>query len=192
MISTRSACPSSHRKQIRHWSLIRTLYSPLRSPFNASSLFEGGSRRSSSLTAASIALSLMNARCWISRGNLFTNSRLKTRSVFASRKDLITTNSKQLVYKPSSLAPRRGRSRLVRSPRLQSLVIGKARRGPEGQLLGEQRLSVVLAEVRREGVKRETRVSGGARLTLRSRSRKKWLIFAQPRPRPQPTSLGIL
>ena len=46
--------------------------------------------------------------------------------------------------------PRCGRSCLVRPPRFQSLTSRKTRRGSESQLLGEQRLSMVLAAVTRE------------------------------------------
>ena len=48
--------------------------------------------------------------------------------------------------------PRRGRPSLVRASRFQSLVTRKARWEPKNQLLGEQRLSVVLAEVRGKGI----------------------------------------
>ena len=49
--------------------------------------------------------------------------------------------------------PRRGRPGLVRPHRLQSVALGKTRRRSESQLLGEQRLSVVFAEVRGKGIK---------------------------------------
>ena len=41
-ISTSCDSPSSHRKQTRHWSLIRMLYCPARSPSSFSSRFPGG------------------------------------------------------------------------------------------------------------------------------------------------------
>src|SRR6266540_4838612 len=51
----------SHRKQIRHWSLMRMLCSPNRSPASFSSRLPGGTRRSSSVVAASSWTSFRSA-----------------------------------------------------------------------------------------------------------------------------------
>ena len=53
--------PASHRKQMRHWSLILILVWPARFPFNNSGRFPGGLRRSSIVAAASSWRSLRSA-----------------------------------------------------------------------------------------------------------------------------------
>ena len=61
MISMPEALPSRQPKQRRHWSLIRMLHWPFRSPFSASRRFCGGTRKSSIRTAISSCLSFRSA-----------------------------------------------------------------------------------------------------------------------------------
>ena len=74
---------------MRHWSLIRMLYCPLRFPFSFSSLFPGGIRRSSSASAASRIRSLRCAERKICLGSFRGIWPLNSLSVSESAKDLI-------------------------------------------------------------------------------------------------------
>ena len=69
MISTSKASPFEKRKHTRHWSLIRILHCPLRSPLRASERFDGGDLRSSILVAALSCVSRIAARPRISEAS---------------------------------------------------------------------------------------------------------------------------
>src|SRR5262249_30299685 len=90
MISTSWASPSCHRKQIRHWSLIRMLCCPARSPRSASSRLFGGTRRSRRICALFSIRSFLRATCWISVGSLLDRSPRQTLSVSRERNERIT------------------------------------------------------------------------------------------------------
>src|SRR5215831_12698772 len=77
MISTSWASPSCHRKQIRHWSLIRMLCCPARSPRSALSLLFGGTRRSRRICALFSIRSFLRATCWISVGTAHSEPALQ-------------------------------------------------------------------------------------------------------------------
>src|SRR6266540_1783026 len=73
-MSTSAAPASIQRKQIRHWSLIRMLYCPLRSPFRASSRLAGGIRRSSRRRELFSIRSFRRATSWIDPGRRLERS----------------------------------------------------------------------------------------------------------------------
>jgi hypothetical protein len=76
------------------------LHCPLRSCFNASSRFEGGKRRSSSVVAALSWISRIAARLRISGGKRRDFPVVKKRSVSEEAKERITEDDcKQNVYK---------------------------------------------------------------------------------------------
>ena len=74
------------------------LYCPSRSPRNASRWLLGGTRRSSSTTAACNCTNFRSTVRWISGGNLRERSRRKMRSASALRKLRIMTNSNEARY----------------------------------------------------------------------------------------------
>ena len=77
-------------KQIRHWSLTRTLYWPARLPDSFSSRLPGGTRKSLMLSAALMRTSLLYASLLSSGLSFFTNRRCQIASVSLSRNERIT------------------------------------------------------------------------------------------------------
>ncbi|MGB7160952.1 MAG: hypothetical protein WBD40_23020 [Tepidisphaeraceae bacterium] len=98
-ISTSNASPPFHWKQIRHWSLIRMLYCPARSPESFSRRFAGGTRRSATNSAASSMSSFRNAAFWTATENRREPCRAKICSAWTSAKlRIIPHNDSALRY----------------------------------------------------------------------------------------------
>ena len=89
MISTSNASPLSQLKQIRHWSFIRRLYCPERSPLSDSSLFPGTAANSSRSSTVLSRSSLTLARVCISCGRRREKPRFQICSASLFLNDLI-------------------------------------------------------------------------------------------------------
>lgn len=75
---------SVQTKQTRHWSLMRMLYGPFRSPRRAFSRWDGGIRRSESAAAATTRCNLTRARRWMLGGTCRTVCPLKSLRALSS------------------------------------------------------------------------------------------------------------
>ena len=91
---------------------MRMLCCPFRSPFRASNLFPGGTRRFSRRTAASKSCNLLSAVCWMFPGSFLENWRCQILSVSAHLKRTINlTILHQRLYPSSGNSrPRKARA----------------------------------------------------------------------------------